>query len=199
MASGYGKGRCLGTLGSAWSPPRSPAAPVVGASSGHCPASGGSTGWGGGGKNSNREGKGAKALPGEAEGRQGKGGLQFLFIVLLSPDYTEGKQPQSKGYNTREEVFLSLDNPRSFGYGLPLPAWDGETELSAPGGAAGTDPRGSGAQHRPSHVTGRRVRSSGLGSPLPHGADFIFHAAPSLCPPSPFDNPQLLLFFPSAY
>lgn len=120
-------------------------------------------------------------------GGQRKGGLP-LFYRFIVPELhgrkTKNRNQRSLMHVGGGGVSVPRQKPRSFGYRLPgLDTPDGEINLSAAGGGAGTDPRVSGAQQGPPRVTGRRATSGGPGSPRTRGADFIFHAAPiSLAP-----------------
>lgn len=140
VASGYGKGFFWNPCFSVAPAPGSPAVPAAGCAGlrvgaspgGHCSPPRGGTGERGGvvvREQRGQKDKGsARSNGGEARmGGQRKGGCWFFFFLsFYYPRVTrkESKEPQSKGCNTRVagggKVFLSLDKPRSFGYGFPL-------------------------------------------------------------------------------
>lgn len=120
-------------------------------------------------------------------GGQRKGGLLFFFLSFYYPRVTrkENAEPQSKSCNGRggEGIYVPREGPE-------VPLWvspssldmpDGEINLHALGGGAGTDPSGSGTEHEPPGVTGLRATSA----PRSCGTEFIFHAAPVSLSPLP--------------
>lgn len=136
-------------------------------------------------KQRGRKDKGAARRNGGKAGMRGhrKGGLFFFFYRFIIPG-SHGRK--TKNRNQRAIIHVGgggISVPRQApefrlrvspdSLGTP----DGERNLSARGGGAGTDLRVSGAQHGPPRVTGRGASGGAPGSPLTRGAHFISHGA----------------------